>query len=647
MHKTLKYLILCLLIIFIGIYGFGSAMYNQDQFNIGTHQTLPNVKDNQHTLRITSEENGFKILRQHIKSVNELIIQGASISPASQDFKLSFTKINNIKSIINFARQSKQGVKIWMEIDASASSQVDKSKLLTIPEFLQSAQELDFNGYLLSNAIPDKVFDNFNSSLERGYMVSTFNNISLLPSLSKYDNLFYAITPIQLTAESNKVSQKKIESIDTVVNQISQLIDKYPSKKINLIFQLESFLDTFNNQKLIWTQPVSYREIIGLIESKNLSIDYTDRSTLPSVNFLDKKYWLADASFIHNTLISFSNNPKTRNIKNFGISSALDFDPQSFIALDSDFNMANISNPYFSTQDVDISGVGSIYSINKDREAGERTFTTDTKGQIKSQIIKKYSKPAQIIKSGYLENRVTLTFDDGPDPINTPAILRILKEKNLKATFYLKGENVLAYPGIAKKIVDDGHIIGNHTYTHPDTNFISLDRLTDEVKYTDRQIQLATNTKTRLYRTPKHSTGFSELTEVDIVNLRHLISRGYTVIESDVDSFDFSGISADEIQANVFASLNKNSSQILFHDLNETKNNNLLVALPKIIDKIKSMNLEIVNTDSLLSLNQNIYKSNQLSEYEWLYQNALYFLYKDYWFAILLILIIDLVLIYL
>ncbi|MDB4750318.1 polysaccharide deacetylase family protein [bacterium] len=59
-----------------------------------------------------------------------------------------------------------------------------------------------------------------------------------------------------------------------------------------------------------------------------------------------------------------------------------------------------------------------------------------------------------------------MTFDDGPHPQNTPRLLDILRTRNIKATFYVIGSNVDRYPHIVRRIVAEGHEIGNHTYTH-------------------------------------------------------------------------------------------------------------------------------------------------------------------------------------
>ena len=76
---------------------------------------------------------------------------------------------------------------------------------------------------------------------------------------------------------------------------------------------------------------------------------------------------------------------------------------------------------------------------------------------------------------------IALTFDDGPHPKHTTRLLDMLKERGVKATFYVLGQNVVQYPEIMQRMVAEGHEIGNHSYTHPSLNKISAAKLTEEI----------------------------------------------------------------------------------------------------------------------------------------------------------------------
>lgn len=81
-----------------------------------------------------------------------------------------------------------------------------------------------------------------------------------------------------------------------------------------------------------------------------------------------------------------------------------------------------------------------------------------------------------------LPGTVALTFDDGPNPTFTPQILAILKQYNVKATFFVVGNNVKKYPDLIKQIHDEGHVIGSHSMTHPMLTKLNDSQLETEVK---------------------------------------------------------------------------------------------------------------------------------------------------------------------
>jgi peptidoglycan/xylan/chitin deacetylase (PgdA/CDA1 family) len=76
-------------------------------------------------------------------------------------------------------------------------------------------------------------------------------------------------------------------------------------------------------------------------------------------------------------------------------------------------------------------------------------------------------RPHVVYRVPTQEKVVALTFDDGPHPEFTPEVLDILKKENVKATFFMIGERMEKYPEIVKEVMKQGHLIGNHTYTHP------------------------------------------------------------------------------------------------------------------------------------------------------------------------------------
>lgn len=105
--------------------------------------------------------------------------------------------------------------------------------------------------------------------------------------------------------------------------------------------------------------------------------------------------------------------------------------------------------------------------------------------------------------SGYLHNPlVCLTFDDGPDPVYTPAILDLLALHKMRASFFVLGEAAERFPRLVERMVNEGHTVGNHTYSHRHPWMISSGRAQDEVARGTEAISKITGTPPRWFRPP-------------------------------------------------------------------------------------------------------------------------------------------------
>lgn len=97
---------------------------------------------------------------------------------------------------------------------------------------------------------------------------------------------------------------------------------------------------------------------------------------------------------------------------------------------------------------------------------------------------------------------MALTFDDGPNPVITPQLLELLDRYDARATFFLMGRHVRAFPALASEIAARGHAIGNHTETHPKLTFLSSQRIGDELDSCREAIARATGRGARWMRPP-------------------------------------------------------------------------------------------------------------------------------------------------
>lgn len=197
-----------------------------------------------------------------------------------------------------------------------------------------------------------------------------------------------------------------------------------------------------------------------------------------------------------------------------------------------------------------------------------------------------------VMRRGPHENVVAITFDDGPNPIYTPQILDILKEKDVKATFFVVGLHVKKYPEIARRIVAEGHDIGNHTYTHKDLVPSTRRMVLAQVHKTDHVIKHVTGVATNLFRPPRgiYSSAVRKLL-VD--------EERYHFILWSVSSTDWRKISPGNILKRV-ARYTRPGAILLFHDSGALirreggSRENTVESLGMVIDYLRGKGYEIM-----------------------------------------------------
>lgn len=153
--------------------------------------------------------------------------------------------------------------------------------------------------------------------------------------------------------------------------------------------------------------------------------------------------------------------------------------------------------------------------------------------------------------------KVALTFDDGPSPVWTPRILDELKKNNIPATFFMIGHHVQKYPQVAKRVVKEGHTIGNHGYAHSVVLYYTPEEIEEEIKYTEHVIREITGETTQYFRPPKAwiNTKIKE----------KIKSLGYKTILWSLNSKDW--VSFNHRWISQFISRNiRNGDILLFHD---------------------------------------------------------------------------------
>lgn len=180
--------------------------------------------------------------------------------------------------------------------------------------------------------------------------------------------------------------------------------------------------------------------------------------------------------------------------------------------------------------------------------------------------------------------RVALTFDDGPSPGVTSKLLDALKERGVKATFFVIGENAAAYPELIKREIEEGHTVGNHTYTHVNIKQISLAEALEELEKTNKVIEEISGVPVEYMRPP-----FGEW-DKEVEKETNMIPVLWSV-----DTLDWTTENVDEIVNRVVTDISENDI-ILLHDCYESSVN----AVIRIIDILQAEGYEFVTVEELI-----------------------------------------------
>lgn len=187
-------------------------------------------------------------------------------------------------------------------------------------------------------------------------------------------------------------------------------------------------------------------------------------------------------------------------------------------------------------------------------------------------------------------NKIALTFDDGPNPFWTEKVLEVLKKYNIKASFFVLGRHAEEYKDIVKKVFNEGHLIGNHSYSHPREGVGDFEKA-EEIIFN------IIGEHTKFVRPPYNNVSLCD-------NYDSAVKGEVKIINIDVMPSDWKS-SAKDIVDRVIRNT-KNGSIILLHDSSHREEQikdrpqEMFKALPIIIEELKKKNFEFVRLDELV-----------------------------------------------
>jgi len=185
----------------------------------------------------------------------------------------------------------------------------------------------------------------------------------------------------------------------------------------------------------------------------------------------------------------------------------------------------------------------------------------------------------------YNRAEISLTFDDGSDPVFTPQILDKLQKYGVKATFFLLGVNMEKYPEIVKRIAAEGHVIGNHTHSHPKLTEISDEEYHFQIRKADELIQSLVGYTPKFFR-PTYGA-------INENQVQWATEIGMMVIQWSIDTLDWKGLSAQIITQTVISNILPGSI-ILQHNAPDVPLQGSVDALDQFIPTLQGMGARFV-----------------------------------------------------
>lgn len=347
-------------------------------------------------------------------------------------------------------------------------------------------------------------------------------------------------------------------------------------------------------------------------EDAESTVEFDDNSSNPHFAYLDENNVRHDVWYLDGvTALNQMRGARELGINTFALWRLGSEDRSLWAVWDrpGDANAPNELKTVPPGQDVDIEGQGEILRVDAKPASGEREISVDAAdGLITDESFKTMPSPYKVDMYGSSPKKISITFDDGPDPEWTPKILDVLRDKGVKATFFLIGLEAQKYSAITKRIYNEGHEIGNHTFTHPDISNISKRYFEVELNLTERFFEGKLGVKPVLFR-PPYSIDQEPDTADQVRPLELSQDMGFITVGDKVDPNDWRDNPrrpASEIVADVLSNLPpcdpgnlRCGNIVLLHDGGGNRAETLK-ALPLIIDGLRERGYDIVPVSGML-----------------------------------------------
>ncbi len=429
---------------------------------------------------------------------------------------------------------------------------------------------------------------------------------------NEYDYRFYAsvndfVVLMDYDQHWEASAPGPVASQDWFFSTVQDRLQSIPPEKLVIALANYGYDWTTLGKNRYSGKSVSFQDAMRIAEESDAKPEMDPDFLNPTFEYYDEKsrlhrVWFLDGVTIYNQVAQ----TKSISPRGYALWRLGSEDPTAWsvlAAFNTSEKIAQQMRPLTYGYDVDYNGEGELLTISKSPEPGRREFTLDHKlNLITDESFPKLPLGYLIDRRGRHKNKMAVTFDDGPDPRYTPAILDILKQYKVPATFFLVGLEAESNIGTVRRMVDEGHEIGNHTFTHPNIGESSSRQLEIELNLTQRLFESKLGRHSIYFRPPYGVDSEPEIPD-EVRPLEQVQKMGYLLVGERPDSRDWYFRDPQKILDTTMQQASRGGNVLLLHDAGGDRSATVQ-ALPQIITRLREKGYEFVQVSDLIGLSR-------------------------------------------